>query len=254
MGAGAFSSMGGMQVSANDYAKWIAFLLSAWPSRDDADTGPVKRASVRELARGQSLMTTRTRPGRVSGQPCAQAANYSMGMQVAVDCEFGLSLSHGGGYPGYGSHMLIFPERGVGLFVFTNRTYAGSPVPLWDAAVMLNKAERLGKPASSKGSAFLTAAYNVVGNIYKAGNVRVANDSLAMNFLMDKSVENWTADLSRFKAAAGDCDTSSDVDPSGALSGNFSWRCTHGRIRGNFILSPDTPPRIQSLRLTVAAP
>ena len=38
-----------MNVSANDYAKWVAFLLSAWPPRDDVDAGPVNRASVREL-------------------------------------------------------------------------------------------------------------------------------------------------------------------------------------------------------------
>ncbi len=39
---GAFNAMGGLQVSANDYAKWVAFLLSAWPPRDGADNGPVK--------------------------------------------------------------------------------------------------------------------------------------------------------------------------------------------------------------------
>src|SRR3546814_5840856 len=49
---GAFNAMGGLQVSANDYAKWVAFLLSAWPPRDDAETGPVKRATVREVAQG----------------------------------------------------------------------------------------------------------------------------------------------------------------------------------------------------------
>ena len=48
---GAFGAMGGLQTSANDYSKWVAFLLSAWPPRDDADRGLVKRATVRELAR-----------------------------------------------------------------------------------------------------------------------------------------------------------------------------------------------------------
>ena len=40
-------AMGGIQTSANDYAKWVAFLLSGWPSRDGADEGPVRRSSVR---------------------------------------------------------------------------------------------------------------------------------------------------------------------------------------------------------------
>lgn len=44
MADGTFGAMGGVETSANDYAKWVAFLLSAWPARDDPDTGPVRRA------------------------------------------------------------------------------------------------------------------------------------------------------------------------------------------------------------------
>ena len=253
LGHGAFSSIGAMQVSANDYAKWVAFLLSAWPPRDDADTGPVKRASVRELAQGLSFVRTRPRPSR--GAPgCVQPLTYSMGLNITVDCELGLNLSHGGGYPGYGSHMLIFPERGVGLFVFTNRTYAGPTAALWDAAVVLHKADHLGKTEPVALSASLTAAYKVAGDVFKAGNIGIAGDTLAMNFLMDKSAENRAADLAKLKAAVGDCDTGAAVTPTGALSGSFNWRCEHGRVRGNVLLSPDTPPRIQTLTFTLVTP
>ena len=46
----AIGAMGGVETSAADYAKWVAFLLSAWPARDGPETGPVKRATVREIA------------------------------------------------------------------------------------------------------------------------------------------------------------------------------------------------------------
>lgn len=253
LGHGAFSSIGAMQVSANDYAKWVAFLLSAWPPRDEPDTGPVKRASVRELAQGISFVRTRPRPSR-SGPGCVQPATYSMGMNITVDCELGLNLSHGGGYPGYGSHMLLFPERGVGLFVFTNRTYAGPTAALWDAAVALHKADRLGKTEPVALSPYLTAAYKVAGDVYKTGRVTMAGDTLAMNFLMDKTAENRAVDLAKLKAAVGECDTGAAVTPTGALSGTFAWRCTHGRVRGNVLLSPDTPPRIQRLDFTLVTP
>ena len=52
---GVFGSMGGVQTSAPDYARWIAFLLSAWPPRDGADTGPVARATVREIVEGSNF-------------------------------------------------------------------------------------------------------------------------------------------------------------------------------------------------------
>ena len=35
---GAFGAMGGLLTSANDLAKYVAFQLSAWPPRDDAET------------------------------------------------------------------------------------------------------------------------------------------------------------------------------------------------------------------------
>ena len=97
--------MGGLQTSANDYAKWIAFLLSAWPPRDGTDTGPVKRGTVRELAQGSNFPRVRTRFGRSGIDSCRQAATYGMGMIVSTDCDLGFTLSHGGGYPGAATGM-----------------------------------------------------------------------------------------------------------------------------------------------------
>ena len=47
---GVFGAMGGLLTTANDMGKYVAFHLSAWPPRDDAEAGPVRRASVREMA------------------------------------------------------------------------------------------------------------------------------------------------------------------------------------------------------------
>ena len=47
---GAFGSAGGLLTTATDLGKYVAFHLSAWPPRDDAETGPVRRASVREMS------------------------------------------------------------------------------------------------------------------------------------------------------------------------------------------------------------
>jgi CubicO group peptidase (beta-lactamase class C family) len=47
---GAFGSAGGLLTDATDLGKYVAFQLSAWPPRDDAETGPVRRSSVREMS------------------------------------------------------------------------------------------------------------------------------------------------------------------------------------------------------------
>src|SRR5688572_3439600 len=188
MAHGAFGAMGGLQTSANDYSKYVAWLLSAWPSRDGSDTGPVKRATVRELAQGANYPQLRRRFGKSGDTACAQTSAYGMGMIATIDCDLGLMLSHGGGYPGYGSYVLLLPNYGVGIFAFANRTYAGPLAPVTDAAVALQKAGLL-KSRPAKISEALASTYGVVGKMYTSGGVMAARDAFAMNFLIDRSAE-----------------------------------------------------------------
>jgi CubicO group peptidase (beta-lactamase class C family) len=111
---GAFGAMGGVETSARDYARWVAFLLSAWPARDGPETGPVRRSSVRELAQGLNFIAVSERPGLGQTPGCQNPRAYGMGMRVVQDCELGLILTHGGGYPGYGSNVVLLPESGTG--------------------------------------------------------------------------------------------------------------------------------------------
>jgi D-alanyl-D-alanine-carboxypeptidase/D-alanyl-D-alanine-endopeptidase len=245
--------MGGLQTSATDYAKWVAYLLSAWPPRDAADSGPARRATVRELAQGSNFPRLRQRPGHTGESACRQAATYGMGMWVAIDCELGLTLSHGGGYPGYGSHVLLLPDHDAGIFAFANRTYAGPSAPVWDAAIVLSKAGFFEERAAAV-SAELAGAYRAVGAIYQQGTVTMAADQLAMNFLMDRDAAGWARDLTNLKKQVGDCDTSAPVSATSALSGEFIWRCAHGRLTGSVLLAPTKPPRIQSISLQRKTP
>lgn len=250
---GAFGAMGGLQTSANEYSRWVAYLLSAWPPRDDADAGPVKRATVRELAQGSNFPRLRLRFGHTGSDACRQAATYGMGMWVAVDCDLGLTLSHGGGFPGYGSHVLLMPDHGVGVFALANRTYAAPSAPVWDAAMALNEAGFLKKRSPPIGDD-LANAYRAVGAIYQHGDVGAGGDVLAMNFLMDRDADQWRRELADLKKKVGDCDTSAPVKPTSALAGAFTWRCAHGRVTGSVSLAPTHPSRIQEIKLDVKVP
>jgi CubicO group peptidase (beta-lactamase class C family) len=252
MAHGSFGAMGGLQTSANEYSRWVAYLLSAWPPRDDADTGPVRRATVRELAQGSNFPRLRQRSGHTGPDACRQAATYGMGMWVAVDCDLGLTLSHSGGYPGYGSHVLLMPDFGVGVFALANRTYAGPAAAVWDAAVALNESGFLQKRPPPI-SADLANAYRATAAIYQAGDVGVG-DMLAMNFLMDRDAGMWRRDLAELRRKVGACDTSAAVEPRSALAGQFTWTCAHGRVSGSVLLAPARPSRIQEIKLAVTAP
>ncbi len=253
MAHGAFGAMGGIQTSANDYGKWVAFLLSAWPARNGADGGPVRRASVRELAQGANYVDVRQRPGASGSGACREAYAYAMGFVAATDCELGLTLSHGGGYPGYGSHVLLLPDYGVGIFALANRTYAGLRPPVWDAAVtMLRAGDLVARPQQV--SPALATAYAAVAKIFTGGTLASGGDILAMNVLMDRDADDWARDIAGLKAQVGVCDTGTPVTPTGALSGAFTWTCATGRVRGSVLLAPTPAPRIQALSLTRATP
>ncbi len=247
---GSFGAMGGVETSANDYARWTAFLLSAWPARDGPETGPVRRSSVRELAQGLNFIQTNERPGLEGAPVCRFASAYGMGMRVSQDCDLGLTLGHGGGYPGYGSHLLIVPNSGIGVFAFANRTYAGSSRQTLLTALELHRAG-LAWPRPEAVSPDLASAYSVAGQIYRSGSVERAQDRLAMNFLMDRSVENWARQLSELRAQTGECRTDEPITPDGFMAGIFHWICERAELRGYLLLAPTRPATIQQLDLRV---
>jgi D-alanyl-D-alanine-carboxypeptidase/D-alanyl-D-alanine-endopeptidase len=253
LSAGAFSSIGGLCTSAKDYARWVAFLLSAWAPGDAVADAPVSRASVQELAQGYGPVRLRPRfGGNQAGSPDF-ATVYGMGFHAGQDRDLGRVLFHGGGYPGYGSHLLLLPDAGVGVFAFANRTYSGPAGPVWDAALVLHRHGALA-PKPQPVSPEVAAAYEVVGKVYQAGRVEAAAEAVAMNFFLDRSPEVWDVELARLKAATGECDTASPIRATGVLSGQFEWRGATGRLSGALILSPESPPRIQALKLELLSP
>lgn len=249
---GAFASMGGLVTTPKDYARWIGFLLSAWPAGEPG-SGPAPRAAVRAMANGNGPPQGRQRPGRTGATACRLAVTYGAGLLVGDDCDLGRTLFHGGGYPGYGSHMLLLPEAGVGIFAFANRTYAGPSGPVWDTALALKRSGFLANRPIPVSSA-LAEAYATATRIWAAGSITGEREHLAMNMEMDRSATLWAADLARLRAEAGTCDTGTPIQPTGALSGRFQWRCTFGRISGDLLLAPTATPQIQALRLARVQP
>ena len=250
MADGVFGAMGGIQTSANDYARWVSFLLSGWPPRDDADAGPVPRATVREIVEGSNFPRSLMRSPSVGGASCKLARAYGMGWFVIDDCDLGRILTHGGGYPGYGSNVVLMPEKSVGVFVLTNRTYSNAgPLAMKIALALQGFPDRA--VAVSKGVA---EGYAVARAIWAAGSVSGARPVLAMNFLMDRDEPHWADDLSRLKAEVGACPASEAVTATSAMEANFTWACEHGRIKGHLLLAPTNTMSLQDLEFEAAKP
>ena len=117
---GDFAPMGGLWSSVTDVARWMIFLLDAFPPRDDTDDGPLSRASRREMQQ-----VHRAWPSTYEADSARlTAGGYGMGLMVTHDLRFGYVVGHPGGLPGFGSFMRWLPERGVGVVALGNLTYA----------------------------------------------------------------------------------------------------------------------------------
>ena len=234
MADGAFGAMGGVQTSASDYAKWVAFLLSGWPARDDDDAGPVRRSTVREIVQGANFATARQRPAAL-GASCRWASTYAMGWNVVDDCDLGRVVTHTGGYPGYGSVVALLPDAGIGVFAFANRTYAAPSLPALQTLMAL-KAAGLADRRPVPVSAGLAAAYAAARAAWTAGGVERA--PIAVNVLLDRTRLQRRREIADAKARVGTCATDAPIVPSSAMEGRFAWRCATGTIAGRVQRAP----------------
>jgi hypothetical protein len=90
--------------------------------------------------------------------------------------------------------------------------------------------------------------------MYEARSIAAARELLAMNFLLDRDEAAWSRKLEELEAEVGECDTSAPLTATGALSGEFTWRCAHGRVEGSLTLAPTRPALIQEWLLAPVAP
>jgi D-alanyl-D-alanine-carboxypeptidase/D-alanyl-D-alanine-endopeptidase len=241
---GEIGAMGGIVTSSADYARYVAFLLDAWPARDEPEQGPVRRATRRELALSHAM------PGpavlrALDGESLAVTSAYGYGLVSCHDPRLGRVLTHSGGLPGFGSNVLFSPEAGVGLFCFANVTYAGPQRINFDAATLLQSAG-LWTPRPAAVSPALQAAAETLAQAYAAGRLDGAADRFADNLLPDGPLASRNALLAALKAQFGE-GRLARVEARHALAGRAHLACDRGAVTCDIALIPGPDPKIQSL-------
>ncbi len=247
---GAFGAMGGLVTTAADLGRYVAFHLSAYPPRDGAEAGPVRRSSVREMHRlwrmgGFSVRRDQPPPAG-DARLMARAAGYGYGLGVTSDCRFTHIVSHGGGLPGFGSHMMWLPEYGVGIFGMTNLTYS-SPAPVfgkvWEAMQRTGGLQARQLPPSPVLVSIQKALFDLWNEWKPAAAERIA----ASNLFMDQSAAVRQTELAALQKTVGRCELSGPVRAENWLRGEFDLACERGSlVRMNFTLAPTMPePTVQ---------
>lgn len=245
LGDGAFGSMGGLYMSGRDLGRYIAYLLSAWPPRDDADTGPVRRASLREMQqfwRPSGFEVSRAAP---DAPVRALTWAYGYGLRIARDCAIAHSVGHGGGLPGYGSYMHWLPEYGAGVYVMANVTYAPAGRPAREAIDMLISEGAIA-PRRLPPSPMLIETRNALTALVNDWTDAGAQALAADNLFLDRPLATRRAEVEALRRELGPC-SAGEIAPENWLRGRFPLQCRDGRIDVTFTLSPTMPPKVQAL-------
>jgi CubicO group peptidase (beta-lactamase class C family) len=241
---GVFGSAGGLLTTAADLGKYIAFHLSAWPPRDDSETGPVRRSSVREMS--HMWTPANLTAGRSGGTLRASEAGYGYALRITTDCRFELIAGHGGGLPGFGSYMAWLPDYGVGMFAMANLTYAGPSEPINQSWDVLLKTGGLQK-RDWRTSPILSQMRSHIVNLWKSWDDAEAKQIAAMNLFLDAPVAQRRAEIQKLKDEVGECTSAGPVIPENWLRGQFNMTCAKGAIGVFFTLAPTQPPAVQHL-------
>jgi D-alanyl-D-alanine-carboxypeptidase/D-alanyl-D-alanine-endopeptidase len=174
-----------------------------------------------------------------------------MAWRVVDDCDLGRIVTHSGGYPGYGSNVALLPDKGIGLFAFSNRTYGPISAPVWSALLALQSSSGM-EPRAIPVSAGLAAVYDAAKMVWASGSI--ADAPLGNNVLMDHDAAAWAKMVADAKTAVGECDTSAPIKPSSLMEGRFTWTCSKGKLDGRVQRTPLKRVEIQALSFTPAKP
>ncbi len=244
---GIFGAMGGLICSVEDFSKYIEFHLSAWPPRNDDESTIIKRSSLREMHQLQKLGALVTDAKTITGEPCPIVGGYGYGLGYRRNCNSVVSIRHGGGLPGYGSHWSFLPEFGIGIVSLSNLTYGALSAPnarVVDTLIYLAKLSPRTLPVSK----ILQQRQNDIVELITKWPEEKLN-VLAENFLLDHSLDSWKKSSSSILAESGNILTVVAVTPENQLRGSFTIQCEKKDIQVFFTLTPEQVPLLQQLDL-----
>lgn len=244
LGAGA--AAGGLYLDTADLARFAALHLSAWPPRDAADDGPVRRASLREMARlahYQGMSVDPSAPElevRVSGR--------GLGWGVTQDCRFEQILSHHGGTEGYTSAIYLLPQRGVGVVLLAN--VAGAPLGRL-ATELLEGLDDTGALATRRAAPLpaLTTTVDALARLLQTWDGARAAELFSSQFYTPAELAGVERTFAWARAQLGACTdwrASSVGEPD---SGGFTATCERGSPTLQVALTSTDPPQIATLDL-----
>ena len=256
--------MGGVFSCVRDLARWASGLAAAFPAGAETAGGPhpLRRATRREMQLPQVTIAPQD-VLRLPGDPATGVQHgYGFGLFIEETPAWGRVVQHSGGYPGFGSHMRWHPETGLAVIVLANSTYAPAHqlgTQLMEAVLRATAAEagpaaRGGPPLAPGGPWPETVrAQRVVDQLIRSWDDRVAEQIFTENVAQDESYAQRRAKAEQLWQRLGPARGESPHPPEYDSPAHCRWwlHGAHGDAAAEIRLTPEDPPRVQSLALAV---
>jgi CubicO group peptidase (beta-lactamase class C family)/beta-lactamase class A len=245
---GIYGAMGGMITTMEDFAKYVAFQLAAWPSRSGKEEGPLKRSSCREMQQPWVFNNLNANFAYPGGEGCPLVSAYGYGIRWSRDCKGKTMVGHTGGLPGFGSNWMILPDYGIGVICFANLTYANASainMAVLDTLVTLARlSPRLPVP-----SAILVQRQKELAAFLPEWEHAAGSPIFAMNFWQDYFVDSLRAEARQLFDRVGKIVRVGELRPENNLRGSFLLEGEKGDLEVRFTLTPENPAKIQEFHI-----
>ena len=246
---GIYGAMGGMITSIESFSKYVALHQSAWPVRNDAETGPVKRGTIREMHQPWRFASINASYKYPNGRACPITISYAYGLRWTIDCEGRKTVGHSGGLPGFGSNWAIAPEFGIGVIFFANSTYGSTAFAntmVLDELIRQAQLSQMQLPPSK----ILTQRKNQLVKLLPEFSNVVNSGIFAENFFLDYFPDSLRKVASEIFSKAGKIISVGDMVPENQLRGYFIIEGEKTNIKVGFTLTPENPGLIQEYYIT----
>ncbi|MHA8060653.1 serine hydrolase domain-containing protein [Aquirufa beregesia] len=245
---GAYGAMGGLITTMEDFSHYVAFHLTAWPERDDPESGPIKRSSVREMQFPWNFISVNAHQKYPNGQVGQNFNAYAYGLSFTKDYANRTSISHSGGLPGFGSNWRIFPDYNMGIISFSNLTYANMGsinMKVIDSLINSTGLQKRTTPVS----AILKKRQQELMKILPHWNQAESSGIFAINFFSDYFTAVLKKEAEALFEKVGSIKKVHDMIPENQLRGKFRIEGEKGDLEVSFTLSPENPALIQEFHL-----
>ena len=252
---GVFAPAGGLYTSLRDYARYLAFHLAAYPPRDDLESGPVRRSTLREMHEGQRLLRgDKDSPFVTAGDDGVTlfVPSYGFGWLNVTSCTEEGRVQHGGYEPGYFGWVTLMPRARIGYVALATTAHAAR-IARPGAFNILREAGLFAAPGPVPHPA-LIATETAIPKLLVAWDRALFERTFDPDSAKYSWNKNLREDLTKLARDHGRCRREGKLEVYGSLHGAFRMACERGAIRFDVLLSPATPPRIQNADITEELP